>query len=73
MNIYDFVKFLTNFKKQTTYLKQNLKPYFTMLKRIFTKFVNRKIAVKSPFLTMYEFKTHILRILKKQTANLKQI
>jgi len=44
-----------------------------MLKRNFTKFVNRKIDVKLLFLTRYEFKTHVLRILKKQTANLKQI
>jgi len=36
-NIYDFVKFLTNFKKQTACLKQNFIPYFTMLKRNLTK------------------------------------
>jgi len=44
-----------------------------MLKRTFNKIVHMKNAVKLPFLTMYEFKTHVLRILKKQTANLKQI
>jgi len=49
MNICDFVKLLTNFKKQTACLKQNFKPYFTMLKRNFTKFVNRKIAIKLLF------------------------
>ena len=44
-----------------------------MLKRNFNKIVNRKIDAKLLFLPKYEFKTHILRILKKQTANLKQI
>jgi len=59
MKIYDFVKFLTNFKKQTACLKQTLKPYFTMLKRNFNKIVHMKNAVKLLFLTMYEFKTHV--------------
>jgi len=44
-----------------------------MLKRNFNKIVHMKNAVKLLFFTEYEFKTHILRILKKQTANLKQI
>jgi len=44
-----------------------------MLKRNFNRIVQMKNAIKLPFFTMYEFKTHILRILKKQTANLKQI
>jgi len=47
MNIYDFVKFLTNFKKNNCVFKTNFKSYFNAFKTQFYEFLHAKNGINS--------------------------